>query len=434
MKIPKRGGNTARLYQVLELEPGASDEDIKKAYKKMALKYHPDKNPDSAEKFKDISNAYNILSDPQKKEIYDLYGEEGLVMYEQGMFGEDGELLSMLPFLENPAMVALFVCLGCLLVCLITLIPIFIVLKLDGAVNWNWGVVFIPLWITNVAPFVFFCINSLKSDKKLKALLSFVQYLCLLVFQILLAVELQSFPFRWSLAFIPIYFFMIIYLIKKVSKSMTTHYREQEDEQVLFGLGYGGYLIRNFFLPIMLVLFLILLLVKLEGASSYSWWIISIPLFVTMGWKLVVRIADNIKSVKLTDDVEEKPKKIMVLCIMTALMVLAMAFLLTFIILAVIRLDGAPYKVAIVFIPIFIILGCLICCCCVCGPCFCCCGRSEEEFPGGMEEGESGFGEHSQKYIGEGKPVEQEIKPSTQATEESPLTPQNNSKSMLDVD
>ncbi|KAJ3236816.1 hypothetical protein HDU78_004423 [Chytriomyces hyalinus] len=67
-----------KLYDALELPPSANETDIKKAYRKLALKYHPDKNPDAGEKFKDISHAYEVLSDPQKKEVYDRYGEEGL--------------------------------------------------------------------------------------------------------------------------------------------------------------------------------------------------------------------------------------------------------------------------------------------------------------------------------------------------------------------
>lgn len=66
-------------YCILGIEKGASDEDIKKAYRKQALKFHPDKNksPQAEEKFKEVAEAYEVLSDPKKREIYDQFGEEG---------------------------------------------------------------------------------------------------------------------------------------------------------------------------------------------------------------------------------------------------------------------------------------------------------------------------------------------------------------------
>lgn len=68
-------------YQTLEINRSASPEDIKKAYRKKALQYHPDKNPgnaDAEKKFKEISEAYEVLSDDKKRQIYDTHGKEGL--------------------------------------------------------------------------------------------------------------------------------------------------------------------------------------------------------------------------------------------------------------------------------------------------------------------------------------------------------------------
>ena len=67
-------------YTVLGVARGASDDEIKKAYRKLALKFHPDKNqsPGAEERFKEIGEAYDVLSDSRKKQIYDQCGEEGL--------------------------------------------------------------------------------------------------------------------------------------------------------------------------------------------------------------------------------------------------------------------------------------------------------------------------------------------------------------------
>jgi len=67
-------------YQLLGLDQAASEDDIKKAYRRLALKYHPDKNqdPGAEEMFKNISEAYEVLSDKDKKRVYDSYGVDGL--------------------------------------------------------------------------------------------------------------------------------------------------------------------------------------------------------------------------------------------------------------------------------------------------------------------------------------------------------------------
>lgn len=69
-------------YAILGVPRNADEGEIRKACKKMALKWHPDRNPDNKEeaqrKFQEVAEAFEVLSDAQKKEVYGRYGEEGL--------------------------------------------------------------------------------------------------------------------------------------------------------------------------------------------------------------------------------------------------------------------------------------------------------------------------------------------------------------------
>lgn len=81
--------NNTKFYDILGVSKNATQQEIKKAYRKKAIKWHPDKNPNNKEeadrKFKEISEAYQVLSDDEKRELYNKYGEEGLK--NQGMGG-----------------------------------------------------------------------------------------------------------------------------------------------------------------------------------------------------------------------------------------------------------------------------------------------------------------------------------------------------------
>ena len=104
------------LYQLLGLEKSATPDQIKKTYRKLALKYHPDKNPDNpeaAEKFKEINRAHATLSDSVKRNIYDSYGSLGLYIAEQ--FGEENVNTYFL--VTSGWCRALFVCCGIITGC-----------------------------------------------------------------------------------------------------------------------------------------------------------------------------------------------------------------------------------------------------------------------------------------------------------------------------
>ena len=88
--MPKRD-----YYQVLGVERGASESDLKKAYRQLALESHPDRNPDdpgAEERFKELSEAYAVLSDSEKRLRYDRFGHQGIAGPGQGGPGDFGDL------------------------------------------------------------------------------------------------------------------------------------------------------------------------------------------------------------------------------------------------------------------------------------------------------------------------------------------------------
>jgi DnaJ family protein A protein 2 len=87
-EMPRPKANDTKYYNILGVSKEASEAEIKKAHKKLALKYHPDKTGGDSEKFKEISEAYEVLRDAEKRKLYDQYGEEGVK--EMGNGGPSG--------------------------------------------------------------------------------------------------------------------------------------------------------------------------------------------------------------------------------------------------------------------------------------------------------------------------------------------------------
>ena len=81
-------------YEILGVSKGATEDELKKAYRKLAIKYHPDKNPDdptAEDKFKEAAEAYDVLSNKEKRAQYDRFGHDGM----RGGFGGQGGGMNM---------------------------------------------------------------------------------------------------------------------------------------------------------------------------------------------------------------------------------------------------------------------------------------------------------------------------------------------------
>jgi len=377
---------STRLYEVLEVEPTASAEEIKRAYRKLALQHHPDKGG-SPEKFKDISSAYSVLSDEKKKDIYDKYGEEGLKFMESGMFGEEGN--ELLPILMNPRFVGLVLMLVFVYVGLLVLVPVFIVVKIDGAVKWNWPAVFAPLWILLATALAYsIALPFLITRTKAKAVFSLAQTLMIILFFAFLCAKLEG-TILWTLAkvFTPLYAWEALNFTKSLPsytyKSYVTKMQSTEDgstKQAYLGCGYFGYLFRHFYWMIHRVWFIVFLVLRLDHVTSWSWFAIITPILSACVFGIVLKIADDAILLRALSNSgeEDKASARSAARMTTVLAVIGVSIVVIFVCLLAARLDALePYRLAIICIPIFIVLGLLVCCCYCCGPCiYCCCLRA----------------------------------------------------------
>ena len=242
-----QGGTAA--YRALGVEPDATASQIKKAYRecaarkaqeiiratlsftfifvccadKLALRFHPDKNPNAAERFNEISSAYTTLSDPRKRELYDQYGDAGVQMV-------DTLAAQGLPeWLFLPAAQKVFAALLCFIgILFLVLLPLFILMRADNEDGWPWAVCLIPVWIGDLfyslgIGFRVFTACKAGGDAgsgdgprgrmDLKpAMIALLSFLCVLATQILVTLRLScdapcvpAKPISYTFALIPLY-------------------------------------------------------------------------------------------------------------------------------------------------------------------------------------------------------------------------------------
>ncbi|RHY29665.1 hypothetical protein DYB32_004975 [Aphanomyces invadans] len=152
------------------VEPTVTPEELKKAYRRRALQLHPDKrgnSPEAQEEFTTMKHAYDVLSDPRQREIYDATGEDGLKMVNG--FGEmsmDEMMASAIGALSSLGGGAKF----CILMSItaacavILLVPVLWCLRVDKTVDWSWVDVFIPMWVLDAIYICASCCSLVSKD------------------------------------------------------------------------------------------------------------------------------------------------------------------------------------------------------------------------------------------------------------------------------
>ena len=326
-------------YGLLGIEADATPEEIKRAYKKQSLKHHPDKltqrgqqvTAADQERFTNIKHAYEVLSDPHKRETFDALGAKGLKWVEAPFSGMDPAELAhnfaTSSFLDRSKIFAIFVAIAIG----IFVQPILICLAVDGILGpqANWFAVLVPIWLWN-AFILFYHVRvimmgpiprpeDIPEEEWVDPLpmkrryMSLARFLLFVVFEILIALRLQNIiDWKWSVLFIPIYILETVALYMKVliarmqivtveelettimGKPCAEFTQEEKDDIAKtytvvsshnspeFGEAYRMKIrARQEILRLLLrVLFVVFFVLQLDRGLDWSWWLVFIPVWV----------------------------------------------------------------------------------------------------------------------------------------------------------
>lgn len=280
------------------------------------------------------------------------------------MFGEEGS--EIIPFLMNPHLKGLVYLLILLLTCVVVLVPIFIVVKTDGAVHWNWGAVFSPLWILlagyNGISVLLIFIG--KNPKKLNSIRVAMQSILITLFFAFICARLDGRVTWHAVGYLaPLYAFEALNIIKLLPKSTKKSFineaqgGEGGDKRSYLGVGYAGFLIRVWFWWLHRVWFLIFLTVQLDD-RDWSWWVPATPILSGIIIGFVLKLADDkAESRHRHGGGEEEEESKGGRMIMSVLWFILGSLAIIFLGLLATHLDRDKFSVAVVFIPIFIVLG-----------------------------------------------------------------------------
>ncbi|KAI1301145.1 hypothetical protein EDD11_005793 [Mortierella claussenii] len=392
--------NTFHLYEALGIPKSSTQDEIKKAYRRLALRYHPDKVnvaevPDHENKFREIAAAYEVLGDPKKRQVYDKYGLMGVQMA-----GTD--IGAMLMEVES-LLCTLFMFLSSLLALVIVFLA-FLSLRVDGKINWNYYIVFIPLWIQNAIMLftaLYLLVRSFKTldrdddddeqnheeenaeqrDRRIRetkrrrkcqsitrSVFGLINIMLIIAFEVLIVIKAND-PFKITAVqmFAPyfalegIFFFLAILEVLLAIKAAGA--AEGSTLTTKLGLAFEALWWKCVRLALA-----ILIMLRMDGNISCSWGMVFIPLYVA-SLKYVVQLALGYWVFSKMTNLELKKQGQSLMVIATVIFSMVAVLLYSLIGLLAAKLDGHPYATSTVLIPVFIVLSMSLCCTGCCLPC-----------------------------------------------------------------
>jgi len=383
--------NTTQFYEILGLQKGDANtpDDIKRAWKKTALRLHPDRNrddPEAENKFKLAKDAYDVLSDPERKQVYDKYGEEGLKIKEAMDNMDPAMALYTLGSVSPAARGMLVLCIS-LFFGFFLLFPIFLIVRIDGSSNMKWAGVFSPLFV--VAGLFVCCslpaaCSSEQQDssplgKTYARFAPLLYSICILIFLSLLASTLDGdHNTKIGVIFIPVFIMEAIEMISLSSRLTRSAYIKYEaaKKQGNPVLSYWEFVVDKSLFEILRTIQWILIVVKVSGSTISSWWVIFLPIWIWFAYYILFRLL--LKSFRIlsleknrnpdrplsaTDEDENNSGKENVSSRIFIFICFVLPLFIMFLLLAS-RLSGsnlAKHSFAEVLIPFFLQVGLVFC-------------------------------------------------------------------------
>lgn len=355
--------NDKNFYEILNITSDSNTNEIKKSYKKLAIKYHPDKNNFQnndenkySEKFNDISNAYSILSDTDKRFIYDRFGIFGIHIYENC----DNKYFKNFLLYPNSIyfVYIIFSIFFALLSCQIFLISY----NLDNSISY-WENRFIPLYIIS---FLYIIFNNIYIILNIGEIVNTTSVLYLIVSNIkslsiiltIIFINMKLIKNTNSLldCFTPLYVYegiCILYLI-------INYIKKNNSEECNY------ILITNI---ISRVFFYFMLVLKIDNDIHMNWFLTLIPLYIYVFLYVFIKSAYTLIYIetKINDNDYEKIRSFKIT--QNIIIVLLYFFILSELILINIKLSLNNFiSYNILFLPFYVFSGFLLICCSCCLP------------------------------------------------------------------
>ena len=368
---------SGRLYEILDISKGATPSEVKKAYHKKALQYHPDKTGGTTtEEFKAIQEANAVLSDPEKRKLYDMFGRAGMARLEQ--FGMGGAAAGAM---AHPLAIKFVAFIFFLVFFLCLLFVSLVVVKFDQDKSWSWAAVFTPVWIL-ICPLAFTpcvfvaALRALKVREAFAALAGTGVFVCTILFVRTMDGHMES----WKGFFYALFVTCTFYYISEALSLRLSYIKEMliaqghplGPELTVTSPFYIRAVVTALFNFACNLSFFILMFQRMTlAAPDLSFYVIFAPLFASIAVPSLISMA----ALFLDSTTQLRHK----LCMLLLGLLLLAATLYTYVMIAIKMQsdmntrpsggEGPNIKAAICAIMLFIFFGAMVLLSC----CGCCC-------------------------------------------------------------